>query len=147
MRLTFVHLVEQLEVLQHRQAWAAKASLEFDEIDVGDGQAGTLERLVGRRHRAEPMIAGSTPPRPWSDHRHRLDAQVLGRWADITIMQEAPSVICEEVPAVTVPPFGLNAGFQLGQGLDGGFRTNGLVEVEDFRKPFSSYPSIGMIVL
>ncbi len=57
------------------------------------------------------MIAGSTPataieritaigwmPRSWA------------RWADMTIMHDAPSVICEDVPAVTVPPLGLKAG-------------------------------------
>ena len=27
----------------------------------------------------------------------------MARWPDMTIMHEAPSVICDEVPAVTVP--------------------------------------------
>ncbi|MNN68055.1 hypothetical protein D3C81_1837310 [compost metagenome] len=34
----------------------------------------------------------------------------MARCPLITIMHEAPSVICEEVPAVTVPPLGLNTG-------------------------------------
>ena len=41
----------------------------------------------------------------------------------MTIMQEAPSVICEEVPAVTVPPFGLNAGFRAARLADTSYAT------------------------
>ncbi|MCY1302606.1 hypothetical protein D9M71_648900 [compost metagenome] len=59
------------------------------------------------------MIAGSTP----ATAIERITARgwiprSCARCADITIMHEAPSVICDEVPAVTVPPFGLNAGFR-----------------------------------
>ncbi|MCY1373834.1 hypothetical protein D9M69_611310 [compost metagenome] len=85
------------------------------------------------------MIAGSTPatamarttaigwmPRSWA------------RWALITIMQEAPSVICEEVPAVTVPPFGLKAGFRaarLSTVVSGRMVSS---KSNTLRKPFSS---------
>ncbi|CRQ14432.1 Uncharacterised protein [Enterobacter cloacae] len=54
-------------------------------------------------------------------------------------------MICEEVPAVTVPPFGLNAGFnwaRVSTVVSGRMVSS---KSKTFRKPFSSYPSIGMI--
>src|SRR6195952_1166646 len=69
----------------------------------------------------------------------------MARWPDMTIMHDAPSVICEDVPAVTVPPFGLKAGLRaarLSRVVSGRMVSS---KSYIFRKPFSSYPCIGMI--
>ena len=52
-----------------------------------------------------PMISGGTPAGgEGHEPRQRLDAQVASACsADITMAAAAPSLICEELPAVTVP--------------------------------------------
>ncbi|MOA00408.1 hypothetical protein D3C78_1197670 [compost metagenome] len=85
------------------------------------------------------MIAGSTP----ATAMERMTAngwipRSMARWPDMTIMHDAPSVICDEVPAVTVPPFGLNAGFsdaRPSRVVSGRMVSS---KSNTFRKPFSS---------
>src|SRR5690606_26761229 len=45
-----VHLVEQLEILEHRQRLRSEGLVQFDVADVVHGQAGALERLLRGRH-------------------------------------------------------------------------------------------------
>ena len=61
-----------------------------------------------------PMIFGSTPPRAPATHvAIGLTPSSLAFSSLITTTAAAPSLIPEELPAVTKPPSFLNAGFNL----------------------------------
>src|SRR5690606_15669023 len=69
-----VHLVQQLQVLQHRQGLGGEGFVQLDVIDVVHGQAGTLEGLLGGRHRAVAHDRRvDTGHGHGADHGHRLD--------------------------------------------------------------------------
>ena len=57
------------------------------------------------------MIDGSTPANAIAEiFALGFKPNSAARSADIITMPDAPSVICDDVPAVTVPPFGLKTG-------------------------------------
>ena len=58
-----------------------------------------------------PIIDGSTPAKVVAVMRALgFKPSASARSLDITIMPDAPSVICDDEPAVTVPPLGLKTG-------------------------------------
>ena len=66
------------------------------------------------QHRAEPHDRG-IERRPFAvdDHRARRQLVLLHASSEARITQDAPSVICEELPAVTLPQGRSNAGLSL----------------------------------
>ena len=73
------------------------------------------------------IITGSTPARAkvWNRACGRRPSS-LAFSSLMMSTADAPSVICELLPAVTLPS-GLNAGLEVGEGLDGGAVADALV--------------------
>ena len=84
---------------------AAKASFSSIEIDLIERQPGLLERFLDRRHRPMPKSSGrDARGRVADESRQRRQAVRLGAAsAEVTITAAAPSLVCDELPAVTVP--------------------------------------------
>ncbi len=92
------------------------------------------------------MMDGSTPASVIARIRATGSSpSACARSADITSMAEAPSEICDEVPAVTVPPCGLNAGGRLARPsrvVSGRMVSSCSTSAS---APAASWPSTGMI--
>ena len=90
---------------RHASTCAANASFSSIEIDLVERQAGLLQHLADRRHRADAEQLRRRRRR-WRSRRSAPAAS--GRApsrssADVTITAAAPSLVCDELPAVTVP--------------------------------------------
>ncbi len=79
--------------------------VQLDEADVFKRQAGQLQRLRNRRHRADAHdVRRAHRRRKGDEARHRRQAERRSALrADVTITAAAPSQVCDELPAVTVP--------------------------------------------
>ena len=79
--------------------------VQLDEIDLVERQAGQLQRLADRRHRADAEALGLDAGRREGDEARRAaSGRAPARSAaDVTTTAAAPSLVCDELPAVTVP--------------------------------------------
>ena len=78
--------------------------VQFDQIDLVEGEAGQLERLGDGVHRPDAhFLWKASGVGEGHEARQRFDAQLAARSSDITTAAAAPSDICEVLPAVTVP--------------------------------------------
>ena len=104
----FSRVVVELRAPGRRRApGAAKASFSSIDVEVLERQAGLVEHLAGGRHDADPHdTRGSTPALATPTIRasgSRPSARGP-RLAHAATIAAAPSVMPEELPAVTVPP-------------------------------------------
>ena len=103
---------------RHASTCAAKASFSSTGPICVERQPGPLQRLLDRRHRpdAEPLRLDARGGVA-DEARQRRQAELLrADSADVTTTAAAPSLVCDELPAVTVPA-AWKAGLQLGQRL------------------------------
>ena len=79
--------------------------VQLDEIDLIERQPGQLQHLSDRRHRADAEPLGLDARGRVADEaaerREPQLAQALA--AEVTTTAAAPSLVCDELPAVTVP--------------------------------------------
>src|SRR5450830_1802567 len=130
-----VHLVEHFQIFQHWQGLCGERFVELEEVDIGDGQACALQGFLCRRYwtiahdrRVHTRYGHRT------NHRHRLDTQVLGTLrrhhdhARSTVGDLRRSTRCHGAA------LWIERRFQGGQAFQGGVRTNGFVVVEQFQE-------------
>ncbi|MNZ71388.1 hypothetical protein D3C78_897480 [compost metagenome] len=130
-----IHLVEHFQIFEHWQGLCSKGFIELDEVDIGHGQPGTLQGFLGRRYRAVAHDRRvHTSHCHGADHRQRLDTEVhrtLARHDDharSAIGNLRRSTGCDRTT------FGVERRLERCQAFKGGFRANGLVEVEDLQE-------------
>ena len=94
------------------------------------------------------MVTGSTPARAkaWKRARGRRPS-ALAFSSLMMSTAEAPSVICDELPAVTLPPSGLKAGFRLARAstVESGRMPSSAVSSSSVSLPSSSWMATGTI--
>ncbi len=92
------------EFAQARQHLRGKRLVQFDEVDVLEGQAGRASSLRTAGTGPVPNRSGATPAVAYPSQRASgVRPSVFARAADISRTAAAPSLVCEELPAVTVP--------------------------------------------
>src|SRR3989344_3315066 len=130
-----VHLVEYFQIFQHRQGLCGEGFVELEEVDICDGQARALQGFLCRRYRTiahDRRVHTRYGHR--TNHRHRLDTQVLGTLrrhhdhARGTVGDLRRSAGCHSAA------LWIDRRFQGGQAFQGGIRTNGFVVVEQFQE-------------
>ena len=107
------HLHVGVVLLLPRQHDRGEGLVDLDRVDVVQRQLGPLQHLGRGRDRPVSMVTGSTPARAkaWKRARGR-SPRALAFSSLMISTAEAPSVICDEFPAVTLPS-SLKAGFSL----------------------------------
>ena len=124
-----LHLVHQLQILHARQALRCEGFVQLDIVDVVHGQTGTLECLLGRRHRAVTHDGGVT-----ARHCHRADlgaglqAQSLGTLG--RHHQDGGSTVGQRRRSTGsyLAVLRIEHRLQLGQTFNVGFRTDHFVD-------------------
>ena len=78
--------------------------VQFDEVDLVERESGQRERLANGRNRADAELLRFDPCRRIGDEaRQRRQARALAIAALVTTTAAAPSLVCDELPAVTLP--------------------------------------------
>ena len=89
---------------QAGQHLGGKRLVQLDQIDLIQREAGQLQRLVNRRGPDRCRSARARRPRSRTSRSGQRREPVLGRSAaDVRTTAAAPSLVCDELPAVTVP--------------------------------------------
>ncbi len=93
------------KLAQAGECLSGECFVELDEVDLIERQAGHLQDLSDCRHRSDAEALGfDTSGRKRDEPRQRRRApSARARSADITTTAAAPSLVCDELPAVTVP--------------------------------------------
>jgi hypothetical protein len=110
----------------------AEGFVQFDHADVVQRQAGDFEGLGMATTGPMPMISGGTPPAEKLTKRamgFRPSSRALR--SDMTMAAAAPSLVCEELPAVTVP-----LAWKTGFSLASASRWYRRAALRPWRKPF-----------
>ena len=112
------NLAAELVVVPGREAaqhLRRKRLVQFPSLDIAEREIVPLQERGRRQHRAEPHDRGiERRPLAVDDHGLRRQAVLLRPpSSEARITQDAPSVICEELPAVTLPQGRSNTGFSL----------------------------------
>src|SRR5476651_1603972 len=130
-----VHLVEHFQILEHRQGLCGEGFVELEEVDVGDGQARTLEGFLGRWYRTVAHDRRvNTRHGHGADHRQRLDPQVLGALGRHHDHARGAIGDLRGSPRRHGAALGVERRLQGRQAFQGGFRTNGFVVVENLQE-------------
>ena len=115
---------------EHRQGLRGEGLVQLDDVDVVEREAGPRERLRHRLHRADAHDLGRHARHGVGDEaRHRRRPRSSALAADSSTVAAAPSDICEELPAVTMPSAG-KGGLEPGEGVEIGVPARALVGVE-----------------
>ena len=94
----------QRQFAQARQHLRRKSFVELDQVDVVQRQAGQLQNFLNGRDRSDSeSFRRHAGGRKAGESRQRLEAMLAANAADVTSTAAAPSLICDELPAVTVP--------------------------------------------
>ena len=106
-------LAVDAQLAHAREHLGGEGLVQLHEVDVRDVEPGAFERAAGGGHRADAHVARvdagrAARRRSAPAARGRARCALLGRQHDT----RAPSLICDELPAVTVPP-SRNAGRSL----------------------------------
>ena len=81
-----------------------KRLVQLDQIHLLERQSGELQHFSNCRHRPDAKpLRFDTGGRERHESPERLEAQLARRVSDITSTAAAPSLVCDELPAVTVP--------------------------------------------
>ena len=81
-----------------------KCLIQLHQTDVVERQPGQLQRLSDRRDGADSEeLRRDASGRKAYEPGQRLKASLLGDCSRVTSTAAAPSLVCEEFPAVTVP--------------------------------------------
>ena len=107
-----VHLLRVgLEQLDHRQRLGRERLVDLDQVDVVQLQPGALQGLVRAGTGPMPITDGSTPATAIARIRtFGFSPSSLARSSDMISRAAAPTLSGLALPAVTVPPSGMNAG-------------------------------------
>ena len=104
----------EAELLDDRQRLRGEGFVQLDEVDLIEGEPGQLERLGNGINGPMPISSGKQPAVAKETKRARgWMPRAAARSADMTTAAAAPSEVCDEFPAVTVP-FGVKGGFEGG---------------------------------
>ena len=93
------------ELLHHGKRLRRERLVQLDQVDLVERQAGEFQRFRNGINRSDPHLFRQAPGVGESDKtRQRMNARApVARSSDITTAAAAPSDVCDEFPAVTVP--------------------------------------------
>ena len=92
------------QLAQARQHLRGERFVQLDQIDLLERQPGGLQRLAYGRHRADAEAFGlDAGGREATNRASGCRPCSRANSADVTITAAAPSLVCDELPAVTVP--------------------------------------------
>ncbi len=111
----YIQLVKvKAQVMSNSYRLGGKGFIRLNQIKIADLHACLIQNLLGGGHRPIPMMEGSTPASsPAIQVAMGVMPSSFALSSLMTMMAAAPSLIPEALPAVTIPPSFLKAGFNL----------------------------------